>query len=297
MNKEEIEKIKQYYAITKEDFLKMCMQAREDTFKNHFPNQGKPTAIFIGGQPGAGKSALVIKTKKEFLETQKDIIIFDLDMYRGLYKNSIEIAKKYPNLYSEITGNVAGRILEKMSTEAIQNGYNFIIEGTMGKPVYTLDVLQKSSREYNIIVKTLAVSKEESLLSIHERYIEMKKSMGIGRMTKIENHNSKYDNFTNVVDSIECSGIEVEVYERSNGIEDPKMIYKTSSKNNIYSCANEAIIKGRQNSSRICKNNSSQRLESIKEDIKNFGEEEKYKEQIEKLTSVIEKTMENKEER
>lgn len=297
MNKEEIEKIKQYYAITKEDFLKMCMQAREDTFKNHFPNQGKPTAIFIGGQPGAGKSALVIKTKKEFLETQKDIIIFDLDMYRGLYKNSIEIAKKYPNLYSEITGKVAGRILEKMSTEAIQNGYNFIIEGTMGKPVYTLDVLQKSSREYNIIVKTLAVSKEESLLSIHERYIEMKKSMGIGRMTKIENHNSKYDNFTNVVDSIECSGIEVEVYERSNGIEDPKMIYKTSSKNNIYSCANEAIIKGRQNSSRICKNNSSQRLESIKEDIKNFGEEEKYKEQIEKLTSVIEKTMENKEER
>ncbi|MBR3325632.1 MAG: zeta toxin family protein [Clostridia bacterium] len=297
MNKEEIEKIKQYYAITKEDFLKMCMQAREDTFKNHFPNQGKPTAIFIGGQPGAGKSALVIKTKKEFLETQKDIIIFDLDMYRGLYKNSIEIAKKYPNLYSEITRKVAGRILEKMSTEAIQNGYNFIIEGTMGKPVYTLDVLQKSSREYNIIVKTLAVSKEESLLSIHERYIEMKKSMGIGRMTKIENHNSKYDNFTNVVDSIECSGIEVEVYERSNGIEDPKMIYKTSSKNNIYSCANEAIIKGRQNSSRICKNNSSQRLESIKEDIKIFGEEEKYKEQIEKLTSVIEKTMENKEER
>lgn len=297
MNKEEIEKIKQYYAITKEDFLKMCMQAREDTFKNHFPNQGKPTAIFIGGQPGAGKSALVIKTKKEFLETQKDIIIFDLDMYRGLYKNSVEIAKKYPNLYSEITGKVAGRILEKMSTEAIQNGYNFIIEGTMGKPVYTLDVLQKSSREYNIIVKTLAVSKEESLLSIHERYIEMKKSMGIGRMTKIENHNSKYDNFTNVVDSIECSGIEVEVYERSNGIEDPKMIYKTSSKNNIYSCANEAIIKGRQNSSRICKNNSSQRLESIKEDIKNFGEEEKYKEQIEKLTSIIEKTMENKEER
>ena len=75
------------------------------------------------------------------------------------------------------------------------------------------------------------------------------------------------------------------------------MIYKTSSKNNIYSCANEAIIKGRQNSSRICKNNSAQRLESIKEDIKNFGEEEKYKEQIEKLTSVIEKTMENKEER
>lgn len=297
MNKEEIEKIKQYYAITKEDFLKMCMQAREDTFKNHFPNQGKPTAIFIGGQPGAGKSALVIKTKKEFLETQKDIIIFDLDMYRGLYKNSIEIAKKYPNLYSEITGKVAGRILEKMSTEAIQNGYNFIIEGTMGKPVYTLDVLQKSSREYNIIVKTLAVSKEESLLSIYERYIEMKKSMGIGRMTKIENHNSKYDNFTNVVDSIERSGIEVVVYERSNGIEDPKMIYKTSSKNNIYSCANEAIIKGRQNSSRICKNNSSQRLESIKEDIKIFGEEEKYKEQIEKLTSVIEKTMENKEER
>ena len=47
MNKEEIEKIKQYYAITKEDFLKMCMQAREDTFKNHFPNQFQTAAPLL----------------------------------------------------------------------------------------------------------------------------------------------------------------------------------------------------------------------------------------------------------
>ena len=126
MNKNEIEQIKRYYSITNEEFEEMYLQARKITFANYIPTYGRPIAIFTGGQPGAGKSGIVLKTKREFLEMNKGLIVFDLDMYRGLYKKSFEIARRYPDLYSEITGKPAGKIMERLSAEAIKNGYNFI---------------------------------------------------------------------------------------------------------------------------------------------------------------------------
>ena len=168
MNKDEIEQIKRYYSITNEEFKEMYLQARKVTFANYTPTHGRPIAIFTGGQPGAGKSGIVLKTKKEFLEMNKNLIVFDLDMYRGLYKKSFEIARRYPDLYSEITGKSAGKIMERLSAEAIENGYNFILEGTMGKSVYTLDLLQKYKVDYDIVARLLAVSREESLLSIFD---------------------------------------------------------------------------------------------------------------------------------
>ena len=289
MNKEQVEEIKQSYAITEEEFQKMYEEIKTITFENHEPNKdGNPTAIFTGGQPGAGKSSIILKTKQEFVKQNKDLIVFDLDIYRGFYKNSIEIAKKYPELYSEITGKASGRVMEMLSEEAIKKGYDFILEGTMGKSVYTLDVLKKYRDDYNIIARLMAVSKEESLLSIFERYIEMKKNMGIGRLTQIESHNKKYSNFTNVATTLETRGVEVEVHERSEDISNPKLIYKTSNKNNTYSSVLEAIIMGRSNSHKQCMLTAGKRLESIKKDLIQLSEQDKYIVEINKLTEIIE---------
>ena len=296
MNKNEIEQIKRYYSITNEEFEEMYLQARKITFANYIPTYGRPIAIFTGGQPGAGKSGIVLKTKREFLEMNKDLIVFDLDMYRELYKKSFEIARRYPDLYSEITGKPAGKIMERLSAEAIKNGYNFILEGTMGKSVYTLDLLQNYKVDYNVIARLLAVSREESLLSIFERYIEMKKAMGIGRMTTIEKKKKKYNNFLNIAGTLETRGVEVEVFERSEDIANPKMTYKTSAKNNRYNSVVEALIRGRNNSSRICMNNAIRRLECIKNDLQEFGEKDKYMGQIQILTKIIGKEMEKKKE-
>ncbi len=297
MNKYEIEQIKQYYSVTNDEFEEMYLQAKKITFANYIPTNNKPIAIFTGGQPGAGKSGIILKTKKEFFKKNCDLIVFDLDMYRGLHKKSFEIAQRYPNLYSEITGKSAGKIMERLSEEAIKNGYNFILEGTMGKSVYTLDLLQKYKADYDIVARLLAVSRIESLLSIFERYIEMKKSMGIGRITTIESHDNKYNNFPNIAGTLETRGVEVEVYERSEDIGNPKMTYKTSGKNSIYNSVGEALIKGRNNSNRICIKNVMQRFEMIKKDLQKFGEEDKYSNQIETLAKIIEQEIkESKEE-
>lgn len=58
----------------------------------------------------------------------------------------------------------------------------------------------------------------------------------------------------------------------------------------------EALIKGRNNSNRICIKNAIQRLESIKKDLQGFEEKDKYNNQIETLSKVIEQEIEKNEE-
>lgn len=63
----------------------------------------------------------------------KDLIVFDLDMYRGLYKKSFEIARRYPDLYSEITGKSAGKIMERLS-------YSSSIISCFKRRIITIDI-------------------------------------------------------------------------------------------------------------------------------------------------------------
>ena len=264
------------YQLTEDEFETMYKKAELLTFSNISPEKCKPFAIMLGGQPGAGKTGLVLKTKKEFEKAGKDLIVFDLDSYRGLYKDAIEIAREYPELYSEITGKASGKVMERLSDKAIREGYNFVMEGTMGKSAYTIDVLLDMKVDYNIIARVMAVSNVESLLSIFERYIEMKKTMGIGRITTVESHNLKYDNFPKVVSTLEKRNIPVEVYERSDSLDDiskPKMIYQTGNSANIYQSVNCAILAGRRNSVRKSLRTAKFRLEIIKKEILQFEKE------------------------
>lgn len=224
-----------------------------------------------------------------------DIIAFDLDSFRCFHKYATVLAKNHPELYAEITGKAAGKVMERLSEKAIREGYNFILEGTMGKSTYTLDVLKESGADFDIIARLMAVSKEESLLSIFERYIEMRKSMGIGRLTTVESHNNKYENFPRVASTLEGRNVEVEIFERSRNPQDISnliMIYKTTG-NSRYSSTQEALTRGRQNSRRLCMINAEKRLNEIRKEILSFGEDIGLITEFQKLELMIQKELNN----
>ena len=239
-----------------------------------------PTAVFVGGQPGSGKSEIVNKTIKEFYEQDKKIVLLDLDIYRALYKNYFSLLVNSSNLYSNITNNAIGKLAEKLSEYVILKKYNFIFEGTMGKYPYTLELLKKSSEKYNVVVKIMAVCREESILSIFERYIESKKIINVGRLTTIDDHDVRYFNLLEVASIIENEGIEVEVYQRINSSID--MIYKSSNKNK-YKSVEHAIILARENSYNDCIVSFNNRIDNIFKEFKELGEIDKYKDELEKL--------------
>lgn len=119
MELEDKELVKKRYEIKEKEFQEMYLKVKEDVFYEKKPPSVNPIGIITGGQPGAGKSSIVIKSKREFSMKNRNPIILDGDTYRGLYKNSIELATRYPELYSEITDTATGKIMGKLIGETI----------------------------------------------------------------------------------------------------------------------------------------------------------------------------------
>ena len=66
------------------NFIKM---QRNLVLDNHTPADNRtPAAILTGGQPGAGKSGIVIKSRLDFQKIGVKSVILDGDTYRGLYQ-------------------------------------------------------------------------------------------------------------------------------------------------------------------------------------------------------------------
>lgn len=285
------EPIKEQYALTKEQLEDMYKKAEELIFYKKQIQTFEPIAILTGGQPGAGKSSLVVNAKKQFKNIGINPIILDGDTYRGLYPKATEIAKKHPKLYSEITDKAVGTIMGRLIENTISKGYNFIREGTLNS-AEIVDQLLNSNRNYKIIIRLLAVSKEESLLCIFERYIAMRQAMGIGRLTTIQAHNKRYEQFPKTAGIQANKGVEIEVYERTKDIENLKIIYKTFSNNNRYSCFEEALVDGRQRSFLEYRINAKNRLKNINEKLSILDKDDiGIKQQLEELNYIIEKSI------
>lgn len=283
------------FNLSEKQFFTMYKAAKLLLFKDILPAKNKPIAILTGGQPGAGKSGIVLKSKKEFSEMKRNPIILDGDKYRGLYPKSIYIANEYPELYLDITNEITGPIMGKLIECAIDGGYDFIREGTLNS-AEIVDQLLGSSNNYKIIIRLLAVSREESLLSIFERYIFMKKNMNIARFTTIEAHDKRFNQFIKTAREQANKGIEIEVYERGKEISDPLMIYKSSSKNNEYSNFEKAVEGGKNNSFIQCMKTAKVRLNRIEYELKKTEKfNSKVFEQLDELTKIINIAVRNNE--
>lgn len=287
-NLTEFEYAKEKYKMTEQECEQMYKEISKFIFENCVPNPKNPIAVITGGQPGSGKSSVVIKSKRDFAQTNENAAVLDVDTYRGLFKNSALLAKEFPQYYSEITDPIVGKVMDKLVNETIRNGYNFIFEGTLGNTVI-IDKIEKSDVNYKTIARLMAVSRYESMFSVFERYIEMNKKMGMGRLTTIEAHDIRYNNFNKIAQTLEKRGIEVEVYTRSEDFANPTMIYKTSEEKKQYGSVMEALIAGREDSYKKWKQTAEQRIEAINKDIKESNVDEEINEELNKLNNIYKK--------
>lgn len=271
---------------TEEESKKMYLKSKKYLLNGHKKNNKLPTAIIIGGQQGSGKTGIVLKSIMDFKAIEQDVVVLDLDAYRGFYKNYFKLILKYPESYSKFTNSCVGKIMEKLTKEVINQKYNFIFEGTL-KSTYTLDLLLNSPITYNIIVKVMGVSREESILSNFERYIKMKRKTGLGRLTKISEHDDRYFSLVDTIKRLNSTNVEIEVYERKKGSDLPELIYKTSNNNNVYSDAYEALIDARKKSHIDCIKTSDIRLKKVIEDLKKIGDFEKLYSEIQQLKAIF----------
>mgnify|MGYP004461612339 FL=1 len=259
----EIEEIKKEYKLNEKEYEEMYQNARKIVFQNA-KTYKNPIAIIVGGQTGAGKGGIDVYSKKEFKKQRLDSIVIDVDSYRMLHPRGEEIVKKYPTWYNDITAQETGPIAKALLKETIEKGYNFIFEGTM-KNTEILETMKKMPKNYTKIVRVIATSPKESLLTAFERNEEQVEAVGYGRFTNVDVHDFSYEGVAKTLKIIEESKVpdRIQIFTRGEDIVSPKLVYDSNREKNEYNTAYESLIAYRKINEERMKDTITDRLNKL----------------------------------
>lgn len=260
-------------------FQEMYIVAQYITFTKPFQanpyqvNSSSREAVVLGGQAGAGKTALSILAIKEFEQRRKNIYLIDDDLYRALYPRRGDLLQEFPEHFTKISAIGSSNITPRILDFAVSNGLNFIFDGTMKNP----RILRTSEgwRDYTINWKIMATSRLESLISVAERNQVLKREK-TSRLITVDTHNEMFDGLQSTVEELESlpNPGRIQVYTRGESLLKPNLIYDSQGKSNIYSSPSEALRAGRVISRQeTLSRGIGRRLDAIRND-ENLSQEE-----------------------
>lgn len=175
-----------------------------------FSPVSKNECIILGAQPGAGKSIL---EKEAFVNLNKNGVICNVDNLKNYHPNAEEIARNYPDYFSEITGPFAHQWNLALRNHCIKNKYNFILETTFSNGAAINSIinnLKANNVKSNIYL--LAVPKQISLIGTLVRYELNIKELGFARKVSLESHNFRFNEIPNAIKEVENKGL----YDKSS---------------------------------------------------------------------------------
>lgn len=276
-----VKQLMKEHLLSDEEYLKTFYYVMAITFYNKKPVE-KPKLYIVAAQTGSGKSNLTAKILRE----NENMIFVDSDKYKHFRFDAQKIAKNYQVLYPYLTGPDSYDHADNVYQYAIENKYNIIKESA---PSLKIGLLKWNlKKDYKVSVHILAVSKLNSLLSVHERYeLQIIYGLKTAKLTGIERHNESYKALEENVRDIE-ENVEVYVYKRGkeeNNFE-PIRIYP----NNKYNSAVQAIRDERMRDYAETKREINDRYDLI---VKQMESRNAPKEQFIQLKNIYQKGKED----
>lgn len=232
-----IESLKEKYKIDLEEFRFIENEIIKQYTK--FANTiNSPKAIILGGQPGSGKTEL---EKKAFLNLNRNAVVCNVDNLKNFHPYAIEIRKKYPNYFSQLTGINAHDWNLSLRRYCIENNYNFILETTFSDGS-NINLIIENLKKNNFLVELyiLSVPKIISKLGIIHRYEEMLNQKIYGRKVSFESHDERFDQIPKAIQVVEEKKLYdyINLFGRSllnfNKIEDSGIHLIAKTKKSIY---------------------------------------------------------------
>lgn len=280
--KEDLDKIQKKYKLSNEEHEKIEKYIKEIILSEKSPVE-KPKAIFTIAPPGSGKTGLNGYCVKQF--ANDNLVVVNNDELKPFHPKSDEIAKLYPKYYTKITNEASKFWTDSLLYEALEKKYNVLYEGT-GRRIDLFEKMISKMDGYEIIIRAMAVSDLNCLMSILERYEYQVEEKGWGRLVSVDTFYKAYDSeMLNTIDTLEKSEKvdTVEVYSRGNTPSQPIKIYSSNSRQ--FPSAKYAIISGREED----KKKASEHFEIHNSKIKELlGNKELIKEEKDILEKVQE---------
>lgn len=181
-----------------------------------------PTAIFVVGQPGSGKSTIINN-----LANKNNYIFIDGDSYRKNYDDVNNL--KHTDIYSYLneSGKIAGKTVEYLINSLSDKRYNLIIEGTLRTtevPIKTAELLK--NKGYNCKLMVVAMHPSESLLRTVNRYVHLEKANNLvsgdllARPVDPVIHDKICKNFSKNLQAVVDSNLfsSIDIYEKNNNV-------------------------------------------------------------------------------
>ena len=296
---EMIEKLFEQYKLSDQQHYKIYEIIKKYYLGNARTSE-HPIAIIVGAQPGSGKGSLIGYAKNYFKDIE-DMLIISTDDYKPFHPKASEIAMKYPTEYSAIVEADSSKWTSKILQEAIKNRYSFIFEATLKNERILNRIKELKENGFEVIVKGMAVSYLESLMSAFERYEKQVESRSWGRFFDPINYNYIYENIPNTIESIEKSELcdAVEIYKRGEDIKTPELIYanyknqykykeKITNQEFKYNSAKEAIIDYRNIELKSIREGIQERVKILEKNLKGRKLTKKEEEGLLKLKEISE---------
>ena len=150
---------------------------RNDILPDYLPETmrqaGRPRMILLGGQPGAGKTAVLIASHVELDEAGTTIRIVGDDL-RSYHPQFRAFQQQDPETASQFTQLDAGRWTEQLLAAAVDRKVNIVFETTMRTPENVARVIGMArAGGYDIEARAVAVNPRLSWQGNHYRFEEM----------------------------------------------------------------------------------------------------------------------------
>lgn len=222
--KPEVAELMIKYALTPEENESTFQKIRDYVFSGKKPAQN-PKMYLVIGQTGGGKSTLT----SSILRENPNTVVIDSDAFKAFNPYRQEICDKYPTLYGYLTGIDAYLHRDAIYHKALEEGYNVLMEiaPSTKDRLFNVDFKQLKEYGYTIDAKVMAVSKINSLLSVHERYEgQIEARMDSPKLTDFKRATDSYDAVAPILeDLIEMEDVNLTLLKRGSFDFDESSIY------------------------------------------------------------------------
>lgn len=215
------------YALTPEEHNLALNEIKDYCFFRKTP-VSNPKIFLIIAQTGGGKSGLSSRVLKENPNT----VLIESDIFKAFNPNREKISKEHPTLYGFLTGLDAYLHRDEIYDIALENGYNVLLEiaPSTTEKFFNVDFEKLNKMGYKIEANIMAVSKSNSLLSIHERYEgQIEAGMNAPKLTDFKRAMDSYNSMEIILeDLLNMPNVDINLWKRGDNLFEKGRIFMPS---------------------------------------------------------------------
>ncbi|MBE6476719.1 MAG: hypothetical protein E7Z97_01420 [Propionibacteriaceae bacterium] len=162
-----------------------------------------PVVVYVGGQPGAGKS----RTTERAAQARPSLVPIIGDDLRQFHPDYPRLMREDPLAMPEATAQASGRWIGMAADYLREQRADALIETTLRSPdAIARTIASFRAAGYVVELRTVAVPHEVSRLSTVERYTRQVDAVGAGRWTPESAHDEAFERAPGTVRELIAAG-------------------------------------------------------------------------------------------